>query len=176
MRLEPSEKSMYRRMDLKDHLLKLILIMGLMASLGFFLLANPSSQVIGLGAIIAGLAGMVGCGGGFLWLKQRIMPLAGCFLEIRKDSFVAVQPYKDNQYESCRIYYKEIESLIKEKAGSGFYIRILQPGESVIKGSQEKRRAMHISPFGYSEEEIEKIYEVLKERVLQTAKIYEYTE
>lgn len=176
MRLEPSEESMYRRMDLKDHLLIVILIMGFMASLSFFLLANPISQVIGLGAIISSLAGMGVSGGGFFWLKQRIMPLSGCFLEIRSDSFAAVQPYKDNQYESCRIYYKEIELLIKDKAGSGFYIRILQPGESVIKGSQDKRRTMHISPFGYSEEEIEKIYEVLKERVLQTATVYEYTE
>ena len=114
MRLEPSEEAMYRRMDLKDHLLIVILIMGFIASLSFFLLANPNSQ--------------------------------------------------------------EIELLIKDKAGSGFYIRILQPGESVIKGSQDKRRTMHISRFGYSEEEIETIYEVLKERVLQTATVYEYTE
>ena len=58
MRLEPSEEAMYRRMDLKDHLLIVILIMGFIASLSFFLLANPNSQVIGLGAIISSLAGM----------------------------------------------------------------------------------------------------------------------
>ncbi len=46
----------------------------------------------------------------------------------------------------------------------------------MIQGSQKTERTMHISPFGYSEEEIETIYEVLKERVLQTAAVYEYTE
>ena len=46
----------------------------------------------------------------------------------------------------------------------------------MIQGSQKNRRTMFISPFGYSREEIEKIYEVLKERVLQTAAVYEYTE
>ena len=46
----------------------------------------------------------------------------------------------------------------------------------MIQGSQGIRRTMFISPFGYSREEIEKIYEVLKERVLQTAAVYEYAE
>ena len=66
--------------------------------------------------------------------------------------------------------------MVKTKNGAGFYIRILQSGESMIQGSQKNRRTMFISPFGYSREEIEKIYEVLKERVLQTAAVYEYTE
>ena len=66
--------------------------------------------------------------------------------------------------------------MIKAKRGKGFYIRILEAGESVIQGSQEDRKTMFISPFGYSREEMEKIYEVLKGRVLQTAKVYEYAE
>ncbi|MBE7723985.1 MAG: hypothetical protein E7244_05930 [Enterocloster citroniae] len=179
MRLEPTEESMYRRMDLKDHLMILIPVMGLVVSLGFFFLASPSAQIMGLGAVIAGLAGLGTCGGGFVWLKKRIMPLSGCFLEIRTDSFAAVQPYKDSKYESCRIYYKEVEMLVKERAGKGFYIKIMQTGESVIQGSQENQenpRTIFVSPFGYSREEMEKVYEVLKERVLQTAKVYEYAE
>ena len=167
---------MYHRMDVKDRLLMLIPVMGLVVSLGIFLLTSPSAYGMGIGAITAGLAGMGACGGSFFWLKRRIMPLTGCFLEIRTDSFAAVQPYKDSRYESCRIYYKEVETLIKTKRGKGFYIRILEAGESVIQGSQEERKTMFISPFGYSREEMEMVYEVLKERVLQTAKVYEYTE
>lgn len=167
---------MYRRMDLKDRFMMLIPVMGLVVSLGFFFLASPSAQAMGLGVVTVGVAGLCVCGGGFIWLKQRIMPLTGCFLEIRTDSFAAVQPYKDSRYESCRIYYKEVETLVKEKAGKGFYIRIMQTGESVIQGSQENRRTMFVSPFGYSREEMEKVYEVLKERVLQTAEVYDYAE
>lgn len=176
MRLEPLEESMYRRMDLKDHLLTLIPVMGLVVSLGVFLLASPSACVMGIGAITAASIGLFICGGGCLWLKQRIMPLTGCFLEIRTDSFAAVQPYKDSRYESCRIYYKDVETLIKAKAGQGFYLKISDMGESVIQGDQENRRTMFISPFGYSGEGMEKIYEILKERVLQTAEVYEYAE
>lgn len=167
---------MYRRMDLKDHLMILIPAMGLVVSLGFFFLASPSTQIMGLGAVTAGLVGLGICGGGFVWLKRGIMPLTGCFLEIRTDNFAALQPYRDSQYESCRIYYKEVEMLVKEKAGKGFYIRIMQTGKSVIQGSREDRRTIFVSPFGYSREEMEKVYEVLKERVLQTAEVYEYTE
>lgn len=165
---------MYRRMDLKDHLMILIPFMGLVASLGVLFLGYPSARAMGLGAVTVGMAGLGACGGGFIWLKQRIMPLNGCFLEIRTDSFAAVQPYKDSQYESCRIYYKEVETLVKGKAGKGFYIRILEKGESVIQGNQGNKRTMFVSPFGYSREEMETIYEVLKERVLQTAEVYEY--
>lgn len=167
---------MYRRMDLKDRFMMLIPVMGLVASLGLFFLASPSAQAMGLGAVTAGVAGVCVCVGSFIWLKQRIMPLTGCFLEIRTDSFAAVQPYKDSRYESCRIYYKEVETLVKEKAGKGFYIRIMQTGESVIQGSQENRRTLFVSPFGYSREELEKVYEVLKERVSQTAEVYDYAE
>lgn len=166
---------MYRRMDLKDHFLTLIPVMGLLASLGFFFLGYPSAQTMGLGAVTVGVAGLGACGRGFIWLKQRIMPLTGCFLEIRTDSFAVVQPYKDSQYESCRIYYKEVETLVKGKAGKGLYIRILEKGESVIQGSQGNRRTMFVSQFGYTREEMEVIYEVLKKRVLQTAKVYEYS-
>lgn len=174
MRLEPSEEFMYRRMDLKDYLLMMIPVIGLVSSVGFFFLASPSAQMMGIAAIAAGLTGIIICGTGLVWLKQRIMPLSGCFLEIRSDSFAAVQPYKDSQYESCRIYYKDVETLVKARAGKGFYIGILKEGESVIQGGQDNRKTMFISPFGYSREEMEKIYGVLKERVLQTAKVYEY--
>ena len=103
MRLEPSEESMYRRMDLKDHFLILIPVMGLMASLGFFFMASPSKYLIGIVAIIAGAVGLGTSLGGYLWLKQRIMPLSGCFLEIRGDSFVTVQPYKASMSPAASI-------------------------------------------------------------------------
>ena len=33
--------------------------------------------------------------------------------------FVAVQPFRDGEYESCGIYFEEIEGLIEGKMGKG---------------------------------------------------------
>ena len=98
-------------------------------------------------------------------MKQRIMPLTGCSLEIRGDSFVTVQPYKDNQYESCRIYYKEVETLVKTKNGVDLYQNFAVRREH-DSGEPENRGERCLSvrsdiPEGGDR----KIYEVLKERV-----------
>ena len=53
-------------------------------------------------------------------IQRQIMPLTNCFLEIQRDCFVAVQPFRDGEYESCRIYFEEIEGLIEGKRGKGF--------------------------------------------------------
>ena len=55
-------------------------------------------------------------------IQRRIMPLVNCFLEVQGDCFVAVQPFRDGEYESCRIYFEEIEGLIEGKRGKGFYV------------------------------------------------------
>ena len=124
MRLEPSEEMMYRRMDWKERLLLLFPLLGILTSVGLLMIG--SGRWRGYGVVIAGLAVgalMV------VWVvyrgsERRIMPLANCFLEVQRDCFVAVQPFRDGEYESCRIYFEEIEGLIEGKRGKGFYVRI----------------------------------------------------
>lgn len=175
MRLEPTEESMYRRMDLKDQMLMMIPVFGILASLGLFFLASPSMFVPGLVMLVAAISGMCGSIGIYSRIKRRIMPLTGCFLEIQTTCFVAVQPYRDNRYESCRIYYNDVIELIRGAGNKGFYIRISERGESVIQDEvNHERRVLFISPFGYSKDGVEEIYEVLKKRVPGTADIYEY--
>lgn len=85
------------------------------------------------------------------------MPLVECFLELQSDCFVAVQPFRDGVYESCRIYFDEIENLIKGRKGKGFYIRISGEGRSVIRGNVWSR-VIYISSLGYSEDDIRVLY------------------
>lgn len=174
MRLEPTEESMYRRMDLKDQMLMMIPVFGILASLGLFLLASPAMFVPGLVMLAAAISGMCGSMGMYSRIKRRIMPLAGCFLEIQTNCFVAVQPYRDNRYESCRVYYHDVTELIRGAGNKGFYIRISEQGESVIQDEADhERRVLFINPFGYSKDGVEEIYAVLKKRVPGTTDIYE---
>lgn len=175
MRLEPSEEFMYRRMDQKDQMRIMIPVFGIMFSLGFLLLSSPATVMTGVAVLIGSVIGIGGCIGLYVWLKRRIMPLVGCYLEIQTTCFVAVQPFLDSQYESCKIYYKDVEAVVKERKNKGFYLKIKESGESTIRGKgSDMRRILFISPFGYSKEGIGEMYEIFKKRVSEKTNIYEY--
>ena len=84
------------------------------------------------------MCGMFGSAIRYWKLKQLIMPLSGCCLEIQTSCFVARQPWKKEHYEQCRIYFKEVQALIREAKAGGFYLQIPEGGESEIRGSGEK--------------------------------------
>lgn len=172
MRLEPSEEYMYRRMDWKDRLMILIPILGVVASVGLFLIAAGFGVMIGAAVCTAALLGIAGAGLGYVAVKRRTMPLNQCFLEIQKDCFVAVQPFRDEEYESCRIFFREIESLIKARKNGGFYIRIPEKGSSIIQ-RKEKGCVMYVSPLGYPEEKMEAVYQKIRERLGDMAIVFE---
>ncbi len=92
------------------------------------------------------------------------MPLVNCFLEVQSDCFVAVQPFRDGEYESCRIYFEEIEGLIEGKRGKGFYVRVSGEGRSVVQ-RKERGRVMFVSSEGYEGERFEEIYERIRSKV-----------
>lgn len=163
MRLEPSEEFMYRRMDWKERLLLLFPLLGIGVSLGLLLIAG-GRQVLGIGVTGGGLCLMIGVWIGYLELQKRIMPLNQCFLEIQSDCFVMVQPFRDGVYESCRIYFDEIESLIEGGRGKGFYIRISGEGRSVIQ-RKKQGRVMFVSSEGYNSEKFRMVYERVRENV-----------
>lgn len=82
------------------------------------------------------------------------MPLVNCFLEVQSDCFVAVRPFRDREYESCRIYFVEIEGLIEGKRGKGFYVWISGEGRSVVQ-RKERGRVMIVSSEGMMRRSLE---------------------
>lgn len=177
MRLEASEDDMYKRMDQRDRMMILIPVCGVVISLGMFLFAAGYLPLIGIGitgfGVVAAGISMI-C---YLKLKGLVMPMRGCFMEIGTDSFAAVQPYKDGKYESCRIYFKDVENLVKEKKGGGFYLMTAAAGRSSIQiGNENNLRQIFLKSFGYEKKKIETIYRIIRERLPESAKVYEYEE
>ena len=169
MRLEPSEEMMYRRMDWKERLLLLFRLVGILTSVG--LVRRGSGRGRGSGVGIVGLAA-----GAFVvvWvvyqgIQRQIMPIANCFLEVQRDCFVAVQPFRDGEYESCRIYFEEIEGLIEGK--KGFYVRISGEGRSVVQ-RKERGRVMFVSSEGYDGKKFGVMCEKIKRRIQMEEKMY----
>lgn len=164
MRLEPSEEMMYRRMDWKERLLLLFPLLGILASVGLLLIGSGRWRIWGV-AVVGIAAGALAV----LWvvyreIQRRIMPLVNCFLEVQSDCFVAVQPFRDGEYESCRIYFEEIEGLIEEKRGKGFYVRVSGEGRSVVQ-RKERGRVMFVSSEGYDRGRFGVVYEKISGRV-----------
>ena len=175
MRLEPSDEPMYHRMDQRDRALIMIPVFGIAASLGLFFLAARFPAIIGGPFIVLGVCGMFVSAIRYWKLKQLIMPLSGCYLEIQTSCFVVRQPWKKEHYEQCRIYFKEVQALIREAKAGGFYLQIPEGGESEIRGFGENRRCLfYVSPFGYPEDKMPAMYQTIKERLPETAEIYEY--
>ena len=170
MRLEPSEEMMYRRMDWKERLLLLFPLLGILASVGLLMIGAGHWRRYGM--IVVGLAV---CAMIMVWvvyrgIQRRIMPIANCFLEVQRDCFVAVQPFRDGEYESCRIYFEEIEGLIEGKRGKGFYVRISGEGRSVVQ-RKEQGRVMFVSSEGYDGERFGIVYRKIQERAPETTNI-----
>ena len=93
-------------------------------------------------------------------IQRRIMPLVNCFLEVQGDCFVAVQSFRDGEYESCRIYFEEIEG----KRRKGFYVRVSGEGRSVVQ-RKERGRVMFVSSEGYDRGKFWVVYEKISGRV-----------
>ncbi len=177
MRLEPSDKPMYRRMDQKDRTLVLIPIFGIVAAFGLFLLAARYPVVIGGSVVGLAASGMIGSAVRYRQLRRLIMPLSGCYLEIQTHCFVAKQPWLDGRYEQCRIYFQEIEGLVKGAKTAGFYLRIPEQGKSKIYGNgQGQRSLIYVSPFGYPQDQMQAMYQTIKERLPETARVFDYEE
>lgn len=175
MRLEPSDKSMYRRMDQKDRALILIPVFGIAAAFGLLLLAARYPAAIGCSVIGIGIFGMMISVFRYRKLKRLIMPLSGCYLEIQTNCFVAKQPWRDGKYEQCRIYFQEIEKIVKGTKTGGFYLQISEQGKSKIHGDgQGQRKLIFVSPFGYPEGQMQAMYQTIKERLPDTAKVFDY--
>ena len=169
MRLEPSEEMMYRRMDWKERLLLLFPLLGILASVGLLLIGSGRWRIWGVAVVGIAAGAMAVVWVVYREIQRRIMPLVNCFLEVQSDCFVAVQPFRDGEYESCRIYFEEIEGLIEGK--KGFYVRISGEGRSVVQ-RKERGRVMFVSSEGYDGKKFGVMCEKIKRRIQMEEKMY----
>ena len=171
MRLEPSEEMMYRRMDWKERLLLLFPLLGILASVGLLMIGSGRWRRYGMVVVELAVGALMVVWVVYRGIQRQIMPLTNCFLEIQRDCFVAVQPFRDGEYESCRIYFGEIEELIEGKKGKGFYVRISGEGRSVVQ-RKERGKVMFVSSEGYDGEKFRGVYERIREKVSGRIGVY----
>lgn len=174
MRMELSEAAMYRRMDKKDRWMVMMPLCGMIAFGGVALMAAGCPLLICLSLSMLSTSALIASGIQYRKWKRLIMPVSRCFLEMEGTCFSVVQPWTDGRYESCRIECEDVKRLIKAKRGR-FYVQIHPERKSLIQDGTERRRTMIcIQPFGYEPEQIETIYQRIKEQVSKIAEVYEH--
>ena len=174
MRFEPSEEAMYRRMDQKERILFLISSCCLIVSLIFLLGFINQNWYLAGGAVCFAVCFIVAMVWWYRGVSQRIMPLTGCFLEVRQDWLLVQQPQRQERYEACQIFCPEIEQIVWSSVKDGFYVRFHSSGKSsVLLYGKQSRPIFHIRSFGYRREEMESVYQAIKKRLPASAVVFE---
>lgn len=177
MIMKATEHDMYRLLDYKEKcLIRAGSCFGISGLLGFFLLFNHCFwESICVFLILASW--------GFYLVKEalkangRIMQTKGCYMKLEEDCLVIRQPYKNEHYEVCRIFYREMEKIVEgsRRGIPEFYIVIRKMKEEeqdsfILLDKKEKETLIfQVRSFGYDKEAFQKFY--LKLRWLVPGKV-----
>ncbi len=168
MRLMAKEEDIYKLMDARDrHLYGSGFCLAAAAVCGFLL-----SRRIALWDCLyfTAVFGM----GSFLLLcrawktSRRIMEAGCCYLELDGQSLAVCQPEQNGRYESCRIFYSEMEKIVEgsRRGVPEFYV-VTSPEpdrESFILLDEEEqmRQIFCVRSLGYGKEEFKNFYRRLR--------------
>ena len=174
MRFEPSEKVMYRRMDCIEKLRYLIIACIVLSIASALFGAITNSWLLAGSCLLVFISILTCLGLCYGKVKQSVMPLTGCYLEVQMNLIRIRQPYHFQDYEAGRIYLNEVVSLIKGEKEGGFYICIGTGGKSGLYCDKMMTGScIFVSPIGYGEEEMECVYQAIKEQIPASSAVYE---
>jgi len=111
----------------------------------------------------------------FLMLRQillcgrRIMEAECCYLELDGDSLAVCQPEKNGHYESCRIFYEEIDKIVEgsRRGIPEFYVvlRDIEEGQEsfiLLDDEEQRRRIFCVRSFGFDDRKFIEFYRSLR--------------
>lgn len=167
MRLKAKDDDIYAMMDKRD-----IYLLGagtccIAAGLSAYLLLRDFCwDYLYLAAAFA--AGLIFAACHALHISRRIMEADQCYLQTEGDCLVVCQPEKKGRYESCRIFYEEIEKIVEgsRRGIPEFYI-VIKAGEDrksfiLLDEEEEDRLIFCVRSLGYGTEEFREFYRKLK--------------
>lgn len=167
MRLLAKDEDIYKLMDLRD---------GYLCGGGFCLIATAVSihfLMRGLSWERVYFLTAFGLGGILLFFhawknSKRIMEAECCYMELDGESLAVYQPEQNGQYESCRIFYDEVEKIVEgsRKGIPEFYVVIDSSKEResfiLLDDEEQKRKIFCVRSLGYGNQEFKKFYRRLR--------------
>ncbi len=168
MRLMAKEEDIYKLMDVRDrYLYGAGLLLAAAAASGYLLIQQIFywdclyfTAVFGTGTIICLCQA---------WKTNRqVMEEGCCYLELDGESLAVCQPEQNGRYESCRIFYREMEKIVEgsRRGIPEFYVVAsgAKDRESFILLDEEEqaRQIFCVRSLGYGKEEFKDFYRRLR--------------
>lgn len=100
---------------------------------------------------------------------RRIMEAESCYMELETDSLAVRQPEKNGHYESCRIFYDEIDKIVEgSRRGIPEFYVVLQEIEEgqesfiLLDEEEQHRRIFCVRSFGFDHKKFIEFYRKLR--------------
>lgn len=169
LRMQADEEDVYHLMDLRERYFVLIgagsLIEGIAAYFLFFQI-RCWDLIYLCAALFLGI---------FLLLRQsnkiskRIMEAEICYMELDEFSLAVCQPEKNGKYESCRIFYDEMDKIVEgsRRGVPEFYIVIRKEGKEqksffLLDEEEQERDVFCVRSFGFDNQGFMEFYRKLR--------------
>jgi len=178
MQLMAREDDIYKLMDKRDRYLlgAVVCLMMAVASL-FFLIREPPRwdllyflAVFGFSCILLFY---------HMWKTGRkIMEAGCCYIELDGESLAVCQPEQNGKYESCRIFYDEMEKIVEgsRKGIPEFYVVVAPGGEMesfiLLDEEEQPRKIFCVRSLGYENEKFKEFYRRLRWEVPGKVRVF----
>ena len=93
-------------------------------------------------------------------ISRRIMESEYCYMELEPDSLAVCQPEKNGRYESCRIFYQEIDKIVEgsRRGIPEFYVVLKETDQEresffLLDDEEQKRNIFCVRSFGFDHED-----------------------
>ena len=102
-------------------------------------------------------------------ISRRIMESEYCYMELEPDSLAVCQPEKNGRYESCRIFYPEIDKIVEgsRRGIPEFYVVLRETDQEresffLLDDEEQKRNIFCVRSFGFDHEDFIHFYRKLR--------------
>lgn len=169
MRVKATEDDVYRLMDRREQYFAAVALLSIAEGVCLYLLVYQK-RCWDLAYVCGALAVAV-----ILFIRQvlrsgrRIMEAECCYLELDGDSLAVCQPEKNGHYESCRIFYDEIDKIVEgsRRGIPEFYVvlRDIEEGQEsfiLLDDEEQRRRIFCVRSFGFDDRKFIEFYRSLR--------------
>lgn len=168
MRLMAKEEDIYKLMDVRERYLYGSGLCLAAAAVSGYLMMQQMYPLDCLYFAVAFGLGSVLCLCRAWKTSRQVMEAGCCYLEIDGESLAVCQPEQNGRYESCRIFYKEMEKIVEgsRRGIPEFYI-VASPDQNresfiLLDEEEQARQIFCVRSLGYKTEEFKSFYQRLR--------------
>lgn len=169
LRLQATEDDVYHLMDLKEQYFIMTAICSVAEGISayFFIYQKRCWDLVYLCTALA--LAIILLLRQAIKISRRIMEAENCYMALEEDSLAVCQPEKNGKYESCRIFYDEMDKIVEgsRRGIPEFYIVIRKEGKEqksffLLDEEEQERDVFCVRSFGFDNQGFMEFYRKLR--------------